>query len=305
MRNRANEDQRSGRLTRRIPYRLVLLFSCLGLGLLAPNHADARTGAKQAEAQQSIAASLENISTRYGEEAKRAERAEPETQNCGPSQYSGKAELCAQWKAADAAADSAWWAWVSGLATIVSTGAVLIAIGLTFQANRIARHAIEGQERPWVDFDVRPSLGFSFDEEGFPSYTVEICFKNYGPSPAIGLTYYPFMVFGDAVSTHIDHAIKQFRAGEIDWSDINLFPGKDWHRSCSASHSGENPGVVKVSFVVIAAYKTVFSKEPRFTVKAYDIESRDGSDVIDFRNLPQGKTATDISIKHHFAGHAT
>lgn len=187
-----NEHQPSGSLARRMLKRLVLLFSCLALGLLASNHADARTGAKQADAQQSIAASLENISTRYDEQTKRTQRAEPEAPNCGPSQYDSKAELCAQWKAADAAANSAWWAWVSGLATIVSSGAVLIAIGLTFQANRIARHAIEGQERPWVDFDVRPGLGFSFDEGGFPSYTVEICFKNYGPSPAIGLTYYPF-----------------------------------------------------------------------------------------------------------------
>jgi hypothetical protein len=58
--------------------------------------------------------------------------------------------LCAQWKAADATTDSAWWTavgtWVSGVSGLL----VIAALYLAFQSNRIARDTAKRQLRAYL-----------------------------------------------------------------------------------------------------------------------------------------------------------
>lgn len=87
--------------------------------LVAANHPDQKTEAKQAQAQQSIANSLSNISATYPEQSERAQGSDKQAEPCNPGDDSRYYDLCAQRKAADAAADSAWWAWAAGIASLV------------------------------------------------------------------------------------------------------------------------------------------------------------------------------------------
>lgn len=71
-------------------------------------------------------------------------------ETCKPGVDVRSSDLCAQWKAADAAASSAWWAWLAG---IVGTGGLLIAFGalwLARRANEIAGASAERQLRAYV-----------------------------------------------------------------------------------------------------------------------------------------------------------
>jgi hypothetical protein len=83
------------------------------------------------------------------QQAERVHRLKYEAQ-CDPANEQRDSDLCAQWKAADAAADSAWWAaratWVSGISGIL----VLIALGFAFEANRIAATTAQKQLRAYV-----------------------------------------------------------------------------------------------------------------------------------------------------------
>ena len=69
---------------------------------------------------------------------------------CLNPQSGTESDLCAQWKAADAAADSAWWAGFAGWFGGLNFLGVLAAIGLAFHSNRIARDTSNAQLRPYV-----------------------------------------------------------------------------------------------------------------------------------------------------------
>lgn len=167
-------DRRYGR------YRGIILT--IGwLILVAANHPDPEGHGKQAQAQQSIADSLGNISATYHQETQRAHSSEKETEPCQPGDDRRYSDLCAQWKAADAAADSAWWAWAAGLASIISTTAVLVAIGLTYQANAIARDTAKRQLRAYIGV-VKATANITED-----SIKARIEIKNFGQTPAHGV----------------------------------------------------------------------------------------------------------------------
>ncbi len=160
-----------------------ILAALAGLALLSANHAYAQRGGEQPQAQQSVAASLQHIASSVDQATERAKSADQEEQPCGPRQYGSHADLCAQWKAADAAADSAWWAWAAGVLGIISLAGVFIAIGLTAHSNWIARDTARRQLRAYVtvtDVQFRPT----------PENAVRasVNFKNSGTTPATDLT---------------------------------------------------------------------------------------------------------------------
>ncbi len=132
-------------------YRYVIL-AAFGWLALTGQHPSPRTEREQTKAQQSIANSLSNIATTNHDLAERAKRP-PKREPCGPRNYQSDDDLCAQWKAADAAADAAWWAqwgtWFSGISTLL----VLLALSLAYQANSIARETAGHQLRAWLLLD--------------------------------------------------------------------------------------------------------------------------------------------------------
>lgn len=88
-------------------------------------------------------------------------------------------DLCAQWKAADAAADSARWAWVAAWTSIVGTCAVLGAFLLAYQANRIASDTAKAQLRAYVSFQE-----LTFSDAELETRKIQIEWTNAGQTPA-------------------------------------------------------------------------------------------------------------------------
>ena len=141
----------------------------------------------RADTQQTIADSLRNISSRYDEQAERAKRTEQEEAPCGEGKHSNNTDLCAQWKAADFAADSAWWAWAAGIAGIVSTFGVVAALGIGIHSNWIARDAAKRQLRAYVapiGFGMSWALGL---KTGVTLCRIHANIVNSGQSPVRGL----------------------------------------------------------------------------------------------------------------------
>lgn len=163
-------------------YRLIILALVGWLTLSAANHPDPKAEREQAQAQQSIADSLDNIASAYRDEAKRSQAPNQETEPCKPGEDRRYSDLCAQWKAADAAADSAWWAWAAGLVGIGGLVGVLIAICLAFQANTIARNTAKRQLRAYVTIKEVRIVEDSGKSDQY--CRVQVLFENTGETPA-------------------------------------------------------------------------------------------------------------------------
>lgn len=139
------------------------------------DHADGKGEREQREAQKSIAESLNNIAADYHNFTKRVEGSR-EAEPCNPGENKYYSELCAQWKAADGAADSARWAWISGLIGGLSLIGVGGALYLTYKSNHIARDTAQKQLRAYV--------GVTKVALDTATGTLWIGFKNFGSTPA-------------------------------------------------------------------------------------------------------------------------
>lgn len=137
-------------------------------------------------------------------------------------------ELCAQWKAADAAAESArltyWSTWIGG----ISGSLVLIALGLAYQANRIARDTAKRQLRAYVGLRSPKIEGTAVGQH--PKVSLE--FQNAGQSPALQLTI--------QIALGVDHFPQPQRAHDALPAEAKsvavVLPGS------SAKHSLESTG---------------------------------------------------------------
>lgn len=149
--------------------------------IAANNIAADSTDGKQALAQQSIANSLSAIAKNNDEQATRERSPDKLAQPCKAGDDLRDSDLCAQWKAADAAAEGANWAWVSGIATIISA----IAVGLALHSNWIARETARRQLRAYAFVDhkqtviTRPQVGIRL------GWTIKI--GVFGQTPAYNL----------------------------------------------------------------------------------------------------------------------
>ena len=181
-------------------------------------------------------------------------------------------------------------------------------------ANGLAADALEGQLRPWIDFSVL-NHGTIEIVDGNLEITGEATFKNLGASPAIDLTYMPTMIFGDEITDHFKQLAENFDTNEIDWADQNLFPGSEWSRKVCAIHVDELPSQpIKITFVLIARYRTLFSDKYRFTAKAYEVHGAIQTNSGDFvpqspllavGQYPFAYTSVILHPKQHFAGIAS
>jgi hypothetical protein len=123
--------------------------------------------------------------------AERAHRAKYEAE-CDPANEKRDSDLCAQWKAADAAAKAAKWAkiaaWLGGISGLL----VIAALFLAFQSNSIARQTAKRQLRAYVGIEWIGVSGFVVGET--PSS--EIRAKNFGQTPAHHCDIFSFMALG-------------------------------------------------------------------------------------------------------------
>ena len=156
------------------------VFATLGwLVLAGTNHPDLKGAHEQARTQHGVTHSAELITSGDDDFSKRTERADKQTEPCQPGDDRRYSDLCAQWKAADAAADSAWWAWASGVAGLFSLLGVLVAIGLAYHSNWIARDTAKRQLRAYLT--VEPT-GINQPVEGQARVALQV--KNVGQTPA-------------------------------------------------------------------------------------------------------------------------
>ena len=123
----------------------------IGVLAIATQHAAPTVQAAENKTQGRIADALSNIASTYERQLQR--EAKPmETERCDPGLDDRNSELCAQWKAADAAADSAWWAAFAGWFGGLSFLGLIATLLLTNQSNRIARETSKRQLRAYVSF---------------------------------------------------------------------------------------------------------------------------------------------------------
>lgn len=144
----------------------------MGLLLGAADPSSNVREAAQTGSPSSIADSLKNISERYDQDAKLARATAIDEARCSQRNYGSNSDLCAQWKAADAARDAAEWACWSIWVGVAGTIGLMINLVYTRKAVLAAEAAAKGTneatvamgkqttlmaqaQRPWLSFDAR------------------------------------------------------------------------------------------------------------------------------------------------------
>ncbi|MBB3861974.1 hypothetical protein GGQ88_003264 [Novosphingobium hassiacum] len=190
-------------------YRGVIL--ALGLILSGPSHAQPGED-NQSKTEQDSANQLARIAAAIEKQpiTTAADR------GCPPSQDNRQSDLCAQWKAADAAAESAQWAlwsfWLTGLGLLVGSGTLFAAWRAAHWAKKAAEHTETGanQSRRAADaaeetlsltrFQTQQTLrayvglekmtiSMPLMKNGEEMRQFEAVFKNYGSSPALNFRF--------------------------------------------------------------------------------------------------------------------
>lgn len=207
--------------------------------------------------------------------------------------------------------DMALWArllfWVTVIQIPLSIGGFALLIWTILQgreANRISRSNSEEQLRAWVSVTIDGSARLRL-AGGTPHFSANIRAHNSGPTPARSVSIIMSMFFGEHIREDLDAAIAAYRSGEIDYHDTILFPNEEFGRRYSCEHAGERPDVVAVGVYVLAAYKTVFDDELRFTARVFQViaAGRD-DDLIDFSH-PPFEDGVRLRPNDKFLGYAT
>lgn len=168
--------------------RLFYYFAAF-VGFVALGPLEAVAAEKQLEtSDQRIVEALENISANQ-KLVIQQENLSSERAPCLPNQDNRKSDLCAQWKAADAAAESAEWSRYAALIGAMSGLFVLIALYFTFQSNRIARQSAERQLRAYLMVDGLSATWEGSIKDGERFLVLRPHFKNAGPTPALSAKF--------------------------------------------------------------------------------------------------------------------
>lgn len=192
--------------------------------------------------------------------------------------------------------------------SIIGVILVYITFNATRQANVIARESAEEQVRAWLTIKAEPE-GFQVLKGKGPKFAAKVKIENVGHSPALAISYWMSMAFGENPKEHLDAAVKEYAQPEHgDWLEGSLFPhGEPLIRPCTCEHDGERPegDIAKVSLYVLVAYRTAQSDKPRITAHIYDvIDTNRGDWTINFKDLPSGPRVR-LRTNKTFAGYAT
>ena len=166
---------------------LVALALLVASGAWASPPQQDRPGANQTNAAQNLEQSLGEIAGAINSTNDAPEYNQP----CEQGQDNRRSDLCAQWKAADAAYESAVWTrrmypWIVA-GTIIGGATLLAAIAAAMFAHRAAVAAEKGhataetQLRAYLE---SPLQTITRDEANDREYYVEIVLKNAGSTPA-------------------------------------------------------------------------------------------------------------------------
>lgn len=173
-------------------YRLLIFAACIGLALIAFGLGVALSSDYSDEDRYQ--------SYRYAsdkpEEASGLRKADTKAFEyrtpCSSPEGQQESELCAQWRAAKAAEDSAFWAKLGFWATIGGMAGLFFtitqgrqALARAADANRIAQDAAAYANRAWLRLNVGPIITFFEDtNENSVCLRVGTTVENYGQEPA-------------------------------------------------------------------------------------------------------------------------
>ena len=161
-----------------------IVIAAVGWLALCAQHPNPSAKDEQAKSAPRVGDALSNNAATYREQTEPSKRV-PEPLPCGPAQYQSNDDLCAQWKAADAAEKAAWWAAFAGWFGGLSFLGVLAAIGLAFHSNWIARDTARRQLRAYIAWD-GVTMEHYRDEEGrVLESRFQLTWKNGGQTPAV------------------------------------------------------------------------------------------------------------------------
>lgn len=161
-----------------------VIMAAVGWLTLCAQHPDPAAIPEKRKGDARVGDALTNIASTYRQQAERSQRPS-ERQPCGPAVYKSNDDLCAQWKAADAAEKSAWWAAFAGWFGGLSFLGVLGAIGMAFHSNWIARDTAKRQLRAYVTLDsMIPVYSFMDEHKHLHSIKCQINLLNTGQTPA-------------------------------------------------------------------------------------------------------------------------
>jgi len=189
---------------------------------------------------------------------------------------------------------SALWAYIMGAAAVIGMGLSVIGVFLvwttfdaTRKANVIANDALDGQLRPWVNFDAE--FGSLQCVGGTLKIRAKTEFKNMGTSPALYLTYATALFNEPWPGERVFNYMPTLFEGDArKHHDRTLFPGEKWERGFPAELREAPTGAHPLMLVVAVRYRSPYSKTYRYTCKIYDLrdpEHRDG--LIEFVDTPR------------------
>jgi hypothetical protein len=183
----------------------------------------------------------------------------------------------------DLAAQETVAVWTAVMGGVAVFGVALSAVGVflvwttfaeTRKANDIANDALDGQLRPWVNFDAE-FLGLEYTD-GKLKIRVKAKFQNRGASPALYLTYTASLFNERMEGERVFNLLPElFERDKRKHHDKALFPSEPWDKGFFTKIEvpvGPHP----LMLVVAARYRSPYSDRYRYTCKIYDITGPDG-----------------------------
>jgi hypothetical protein len=216
-------------------YRSIILALGLILAFALPSGQGSQ--AQQADPQQKISQPLERIANALDQ----ANEPKRETADCAEGSNDRKSDLCAQWKAADAAkqaANAADWtvtvAWVGVALGAITMGAAIAAAKFAYDAavhTRDANDIARAEQRPWIAIQVEPSSALML-HVGQADLGVNVALKNCGKRVATDLIASGAMFSGSTKASERTAIVEELRAtvqmkqSETDYNRRIVLPGE-------------------------------------------------------------------------------
>ncbi|MGR3715176.1 MAG: hypothetical protein ACU0B1_00345 [Thermohalobaculum sp.] len=222
---------------------------------------------------------------------------------CDAPKTDDDADLCQQWRMAEAAEETADWAFGQIIATGVEAVLLAFAIGVAFWAGSWARRAaIAGQKmvdqarratkaaeesllhtkeafanerRPWISVDAAAHDGISFEKDR-ASLFIDFLPKNHGKSPAtnvwIEADAHEIAISGKALEEQLDR-LKEASLKRTRTFGATVFPDKTTTmcRKLTIERKNLSVGAIMPIFYGAVFYQSPADEEPRYTEFAYVI----------------------------------
>ncbi|RZK03356.1 MAG: hypothetical protein EOO76_02875 [Novosphingobium sp.] len=215
---------------------------------------------------------------------------------CARGDDQRSSDLCAQWKAADAARSAADATWLFGAVGTFIGGLTLAAAWSaakwarkaaehTREGNEIAKRTFEGQVRPWVK--VGAKLLRTVYREGVLRLEVRITCTNIGAIPAVATSLVPLVNTNRAPSPQIFNSSPSLFEGAVvaELHEKTLFPDEEWIYTSFVETTGVPADTDHAALVVAVRYQSpgIYDRY-HYTVRVADLGNRkSGSLIVDLR----------------------